>query len=386
MPPEPLMLKDMTESADWAGYRENHYARNNTTAHLENLERFNALMENRDGLPSHRWRYELQEAMTTDDFPLMFGDSVARELLSHYKAVQPKMMQILRKRTPVDDFRTIKTFRKGGYATMRLQQVGEKGEYLAQEYEEDRTQYNLAKWGRQLDFSWEAYLNDDLGMFSECARDLATAVQNTIEWYITSLFWNAAGPIAANFGNAAAATAGLSIGALETAYEQMIAYRHPDTNEPIMNAPKYLVVPPALKFTAEQILKSVTKQWMSDHAVAAMWGTHRAFPTTNVIAQQGLELIVNEWQPFIDTTSPTTAWALFSDPKQIAAGEISFLKGHETPEICMKSSDKVGVGGNGLLDAFTGDFATDNIFYRVRHVFAGAAVETRACWASDGTT
>jgi len=385
MPPEMLTLKEMSDSAEWVGYRENHLSRLNTAEHLANLERFVGLIENRDGLPSHRWRYELQEAMTTSDFPYMFGDSVARDLLSHYKAVQPKMMKILRKRTPVDDFRTIKTFRKSGYVTMRLQQVQEKGEYLAQEYEEDRTQYSLAKWGRQLDFSWEAYLNDDLGMFSQCAQDLATAVQNTIEWYITSLFWNAAGPIAANFGNAAAATAGLTIGALETAFEQMIAYRHPDTNEPIMNLPKYLVVPPALKFTAEQILQSVQKMWISDHAVAAAAGTQFALPTTNVIAKQGLELIVNEWQPFIDTTSPTTAWALFSDPTQIAAGEISFLKGNENPEICMKSSDKVSVGG-GPLSAFTGDFATDNIFYRVRHVFAGSAVETRACWASDGTT
>jgi len=385
MPLEMMTLKEMNESADWAGYKENHLARVNTPDHLARLDQFNGLMENRDRLPTHRWLYQLQEAMTTSDFPLLFGDSVARELLSHYKAVQPKMMRILRPRTPVADFRTIKTFRKSGFVTMRLQQVGEKGEYLAQEYEEDRTQYELKKWGRQLDFSWEAFLNDDLGLFSQCAQDLATAVQNTIEWYITSMFWNAAGPIAANFGNAAAATAGLTIGALETAYEQMIAYRHPDTNEPIMNAPKYLVVPPALKFTAEQILKSVTKQWITDLNAAGAFAPV-AMPTRNVIAEQGLELIVNEWQPFVDTTSPTTAWALFSDPKQIAAGEISFLKGHENPEICMKNSDKVGLGGTGELSSFTGDFATDNIFYRVRHVFAGAAVEPQACWASDGTT
>ncbi len=37
--------------------------------------------------------------------------------------------------------------------------------------------------------------------------------------------------------------------------------------------------------------------------------------------------------------------------------------GQEDPEICMKDSDKVTVGG-GALSPFSGDFATDNIFYR----------------------
>ena len=382
MPPERLMLREMADT-QWDGFQVQ--ARNNSPERLAGLDRFTTLIENRNGLAYHTWMRDLHEAMTTADFPLMFADSVARELLSHYKAVQPKMMQILRKRTPVADFRQIKTFRKSGFVTMRLQQVQEKGEYQAQKYEEDQTAYYLKKWGRQLDFSWESFLNDDLGMFSQCAQDLNTAVQNTLEWYITSMFFNAAGPIAANFGNAAAATAGLTIGALETAYEAMIAYRHPDTNEPIMNAPKYLVVPPGLRFTAEQILKSVTKQWITDLNAAGAFAPV-AMPTRNVIAEQGLQLIVNEWQPFVDlTANNNTTWCLFSDPAQIAAGEISFLKGHENPEICMKSSDKVSVGG-GDLAPVTGDFATDNIFYRVRHVFAGTAVETRAAWASNGTT
>ena len=119
MPPQPITLKEMSEDAQWVGFQENHYARNNSAAHLENLDRFNGLIENRDGLRTHAWLFRLQEAMTTSDFPYMFADSVARELLSHYKAVQPKMMQILRKRTPVADFRTIKTFRKSGYVSMR---------------------------------------------------------------------------------------------------------------------------------------------------------------------------------------------------------------------------------------------------------------------------
>jgi len=375
-------LQNMSESADWQGYRANMPG--NTSDYLRRLDRCVALIENRDGLPTHRWRYELQEAMTTDDFPNLFGDAVSRELLSHYKATEPNLLQILRQRT-VSDFRTIKTFRKGGFLTQRLQKVTEKGEYLASSIDIEQTEYTLDKYGRQVDFSWEAYLNDDLGAFSDIGQDLGQAVINTENAGITEMFFAAAGPIAATFDNAAAATGGLRIGTLETGVEAMMAYTHPDTGHPINNWPKYLMVPPSLQMTALQILNSTHKMWISDEAAVAALGTQFALPTTNVIAQAGLQLIVNPWMPIVNTTNGATAWALFSDPNQIAAGEFARLRGHESPEIWMKSPDAVQVGG-GAVDPFSGDFATDNIFYRIRHVFAGQAVEPRAAYASLGTT
>ena len=383
MPPEPRTLQNLSESADWQGYRANMPGV--TSDYLRRLDRCVALIENRDGLPTHRWEYELREAMTTDDFPNLFGDTINRELLSHYKAAEPNLLPILRQRT-VSDFKPIKTFRKGGFLTMSLQEVTEKGEYLASTIDVEQTEYELKKYGRQVDFSWEAYLNDDLGLFSDIGQDLGQAVINTENRHITSMFFAAAGPIAATFGNAAAATGGLRIGTLETGVEAMLAYTHPDTAEPINNWPKYLMVPPALEMTARQILGSTHKMWLADadHDVAAL-GSQFALPTTNVISQIGLQLIVNPWMPVINTTTPATAWALFSDPAQIAAGEFARLRGHESPEIWMKSADAVQVGG-GAVSPFQGDFATDNIFYRIRHVFQGQTVEPRAAYASTGTT
>ncbi len=378
---DPLNMLELMETADWKGFRETHgcgpgadYARR--------MDSFMGLMENRDGLRVDRWRYEITEAMTTSDFANLFGDAVARDLLSHYKAVQPNMERILRKRPGIHDLtRTIKTFRKGGFVTMRMQKVAEKAEYLAAEYDVEQTTYKLAKYGKQVDFAWEAFLADDLGLFSQLGQDLATASVNTRQHHITSLFFTAAGPTAAVFGNAAASTAALTIGNLETAVQEMRAFRHPDTNEPIMNAPKFLVVPPGLEFTARQILTSANKMWLraGDADVGPL-----PFPTTNVIGSIGLELIVNDWQPFIDTTTPLTAWSLYSDPAQIAVGEFATMAGHEGPQIWLKSADAVQLGG-GEVSPFSGDFKTDNVFYRIRDVFQGKAVETRAAWASTGT-
>jgi len=92
-------------------------------------------------------------------------------------------------------------------------------------------------------------------------------------------------------------------------------------------------------------------------------------------------LIIDPYLTIIDTANgnPLTAvggWYLFSDPRELAVIEAAHLRGHERPEICMKNSDKVTVGG-GAINPMAGDFATDNIFYRVRLIFGGTTLDWR---------
>ncbi len=382
--PDPTTLMELMESDDWTGYRETHQM-GFGPGHARRIDAFVGMMENRDRMPNHRRVHEISEAMTSSDFPLLFADSINRDLLTNYRAVQPNMERILRKRPGILDMkRAIQTFVKGGLTTMRMQQVKEKGEYLADKTAVDLTTYLLNKYGKQLDWSWETFLADDLGLFSNFGQDLATSSVNTRQHHITSQFFTAAGPIAAAFGNAAASTAALTINNLIAARAAMRAFRHPDTNEPIMNNPVFLVVDPALEGDAETVLSSPNQVWISDHAAAAAVGTAFPLGTTNIASRLGLTLIVNPWQSFVDTTSGTTAWSLYSDPAQIAVGEFSTLSGHETPQIVMKAPDTVSVGG-APTSPTSGDFATDNIFMRIRDIFKAKTVEPRAAWASDGT-
>ena len=146
-----------------------------------------------------------------------------------------------------------------------------------------------------------------------------------------------------------------------------------------MNRAKYLVVPPALELTARQILTSTTKQWLEYVTrAAASAATVYPMPTTNVIAQYGLELIVEPWLSIAGLDGYTAnTWYLFAEPRNIAAIECDYLEGHERPEICMKASNKVTIGG-GAIGPMTGDFATDNIFYRVRQCFGANKLDWRA--------
>ena len=349
------------------------------------------LLENREGLLPHRWEYRLKEAITTSTFPDLFGNVIERELIARYKecvADWKAYFRIARLR----DFRPVRRHKVQGNDD-RLDVVTEKGEYLVGQPQECYLYYSLDKYGRQFDISWEAVINDDLGAFDDIAARFATAAVRTEAFNATGTFVAATGPHTGLFGNTITdacdsqvitnlGTLPLTILNLETTMELMAA-QVDVFGEPLCIRGVHLVVPPALEFTARQILTSTTKMWI-DNALAA--AAARAYPMTNVISQVGLQLHVDPYIPVIDVSgNQATTWYLFADPSQVAAMEFGYLRGHETPEICMKASDKVSMGG-GALSPFTGDFVSDNIFYRVRIVKGSLRIDPRAAYSQDGTS
>jgi hypothetical protein len=339
-----------------------------------------SLIENHKGLSHRVWKYRMEEAMTTDSFPLLFADSLNRELLNAFASIGTPLAPLFHKKM-MSDFKTDKMFRTEGM-TKRLQKVLEKGEYLAREEGEEKVDITLEKYGAQCDFSWEAYLGDDLGAFQRFPKSLADSAVNTEAWLQTSIYIGATGPIAATFVDAADGAAAilalpLTIANLETAIETMGEYT--SSGEPIISSPTYLVVPPALRITAQNILTSVEKAWTAGGAAAAV-----DHATANTV-RNGISLIVDPWIPVIATTGTVgqTCWFLATKPSDIPSAAFGKLVGNEAPALFMKSSDAVRVGG-GVVSPYEGDFATDNIFYKVRHCMAAVALEPRGLIGSWG--
>ena len=333
------------------------------------------LIDNADRMPVRQWQWKMQEAMTTSDFPLLFGDVLDRQVLAAYKAVDPVWKAFTKRSTVPRIYPQVGGYRfaiTGG--DQYLAEVPEKGEYLASERNEARYPVYVKKYGRQFDISWEAIINDDLGALQDTPVRFARAAVRT-EHRLVSGTYVADLVAAANLyaaGNANSGALPLTIANLENTVEAMAAFL--DANgEPIMNRPKYLVVGPGLEFTARQILTSATKAWVNDAVAAAV-----PMPTANVISQYGLQLVIDPYIP-IYAPAAVLSWFLFADPNDIAALEVDYLVGHERPEICMKASDKVSIGG-GLIGPMEGDFATDNIFYRVREVFGCNRLDYRATY------
>ena len=341
------------------------------------------LLANAQGLPSHKHEYLLREALTTSDFPYLFGDALDRQVLAQYKATDSTWKKYVRTSTvprlapQVGGYRFAIT---GG--DQRLDRVMEKGEYLASTRDETRYALYVYKYGRQFDISWETMINDDLGALQDTPMRFAKAALRTEQYTVINQFadddgTHGAGNLydKATAGEINGSVALLTIANLEAGLEAMASWTDAG-GSPIMNRAKYLVVPPALEMTARQILTSATKMWMATGDTDAVIGP---YPTTNVVSQMGLELIVEPWLPIVDTTNGDTAWYLFADPSDIAALEAGYLRGHERPEICMKASDKVSVSG-GPIGPMSGDFATDNVFYRVRHCFGICELDWRATY------
>jgi len=333
------------------------------------------ILSNARGLPPHVHEFQVREVLTTADFPLLFGDITDRSMITTFCSLEANWKKYAKAKPTNKNFLPANIFSMYG-GTQALDRVAEKGEYLASTREELRYQIALYKYGRQFDISWESIVNDELGALTDTPARFAraaalTELQTMIALYANDVGAHIEGAGGALYQNLINSVAGaLTIATLETGLEMMAALTDA-VGDPCPQQMKYLVVPPALEMTARQILTSGLKMW-TDGA-----GALSVHPTTNVVSQMGLELIVEPYLQILNAGGTgLTGWYLFADPNQTTALEYAHLVGHENPEICMKSSDKVSVGG-GDLGPMSGDFATDNIFYRVRHVFGATKMDWR---------
>ncbi len=100
----------------------------------------------------------------------------------------------------------------------------------------------------------------------------------------------------------------------------------------------------------------------------------------------------------MDTTHGQTGWYLFANPANgRPALQQSFLRGHESPEMFMKLPNNVAIGegrmgpGAGVMPGSTsanpmeGDFETDAICYKIRHVLGGTLLDEKMAVASNGS-
>ena len=363
----------------WAGFRHVNTKQFGEAA----LARTINLLNNADRLPRHRHEFLLQEAVTTSDFPNLFGGVLDVTMYGLYRAALPEW----RRYTPtgvLSDFRIADVEKVSGNEQL-LAAVPEKTEYPLSAMAEGRYHRQLFKRGRQFDISWEAIVNDRLGAFDGFANRFASAALYTEAFLVTSMYCGAAAPNAALFGapvvDAADGANVTNLGILPLTITnlattlQLMASQVDVQGRPLGIRGLHLVVPPMLEFTARAILTSAFEQ--STAAVTPL-------PTVNVMSQLGIQLHVD---PLIPVVMPVAAanrtWFLFADTVQGKWGQMDFLRGHESPEICMKASNKASVGG-GSIGPFEGDFETDDIMWRVRHCLGGSVLDPRMAYAQVG--
>lgn len=324
--------------------------------------------------------FRLMEAMSTSDFPQLFGDILDRQVLANYQET-PTSWQNYCRRATVPDFRTVKRFRVDGGESY-LEEVAQGAPYPEANVTDDEYSYAVVKYGRRMPFTWESMVNDDLQALKDIPERFGRAARRSEERFATTLFVDTNGPHASLYtgGNANIVTGNpaLSIAGLQTAF-QVLGAMLDSGGDPIAIDAVELVVPPALEVTAQNILNA-TEIW----ATTAGGASGQEIHTANWMRSR-LRLSVNPYIPIVAATADgNTSWYLFANPNSgRPALEMGFLRGHETPEIFMKSSNAQRVGG-GMTDPMDGDFDTDSIDYKVRHVFGGSRIDPKMTVASEG--
>lgn len=339
---------------------------------------------------SKRGTLNFQEALTTSDFPNLFGDIIDRQLLANYLET-PQVYRAFCRIATVADFRTVKRFVVNGSEAV-LVKVAEQGEYPESKVVDAKYSYSVVKYGRKIPFSWEAITNDDLDALKDIPARFGKAARRTESKFATTLYCGTTGPDSTLYSNtnknivnttngAASNNPVLSITALQDAMKVIAAQLDADS-EPIYIDAVTLVVPPALEITALNILN--TTQILIDPNASAGTAQQKLF-TENWMRNR-VKLAVDPYIPIVASSSNgSTSWFLFADPGVgRPALEVGFLRGHETPEVFMKVGNAMRVGGGGA-DPLMGDFDTDSLQYKVRHVLGGVAEDPKSTVASNGS-
>lgn len=343
--------------------------------------------------------YHLKEVMTTSDFPYLFGDILDRSVLAAYQE-WPSTWTSVAKRATVTDFRDAKVYPPTYGADGVLDEVQQAEEYPdAAVYEQAPITWNVKKYGRKVPFSWESIINDDLDMLKDIPVRLGRAARRTEANLVTSLYVGVSGPLSTmyhnNYGNIVNTANGassnnpvLGIVGLQDAYT-VLSKMTDESGQPIMRDVITLVVPPALEITARNILNATEIRATQLGAGGSPDnGSGLGYQELSVAnwMRNRVQLVVDPYIPLKATSANgNTSWFLFADPNYSReAIRIGFLRGHETPEIWMKSPNAVRVGG-GEVNALDGDFDTDAVTYRVRHVVGATKIDPKSTVASNGS-
>lgn len=311
--------------------------------------------------PEH---WGLRESVSTASWTEMLGDSITRRMIAEYNHPDFQTWKLLcTDIVPVQDFRTQRRMRVGGYGN--LPSVGEGATYqpLASPPDEEAT-YAPAKYGGLEDLTLETIVNDDVGAVRRIPVALGRAARRTIY----DAVWN--GIIAGNatctydstplfdvtHGNTATtALSAASLLTVENAMRDQKPYAEAAHVLGASNMPKILAVPNELRDVAFRLTQSQVMSQASSYDATE----------PNIHYGRYQVVVIDDWTNDKD-------WYAFADPRQTPFLEAGFLNGREEPELYVQ--DQANVGSN---------FTADKVTYKIRHIWGFGILDHRGAYRMD---
>lgn len=303
----------------------------------------------------------LREALTVSDFPHYFERILSRMMYDRYQYRRSDWRDYTYA-DQVPDYSLAERFRMS--EVERLEKRRDKEEAYATYLTESVVQVAVDDYAKQIDFSRRILKNDDLGAFKDVPLKLADSARRFEDVFVSASYDNALTQAALiALGVNYAGNGRLTTQHLATAINAF-TQRLDGMGYPLNITPIYLVIPPVLELTANQILQSDRIAELATNA-------------KNVL-QNRVQVKID---PYIGFTLPNIPWYLFADPSAVPGVSVVRMQGEtEEPKLYTKAPDKVPMtvsGGLGAADWRLGSFISGDIEIEVE-IRIGTRVDAAA--------
>jgi hypothetical protein len=321
----------------------------------------------------------LAEAFSTSDFTLAAFATIDTEMMKQYDEL-PSVWRQYTSVTTVNDFRPKRLLDKWRN-TIGYEPVPELTEYPAEDSRGNAT-YNISvsKMGRRFALSWESWINNEAiqeledlpGVLARQARESESinAVANLVAANrngVNTDFFKA--------GNNNAPTAlPLTLDNLDAVLGAMAAKKSAISGRVVASPDLIVVVPKALERAIQRILAIRT--------IRKTDGSNELEYDNYVNVDYVVDPMLDYWNT--GSKSATTWYVLPKPASNRPAVWAAFLRGHEVPDLRVKSSGGQRVGG-GEVSPLEGSFEADDIQYRGRHVLGHQVGDPTFTYASNGS-
>lgn len=301
----------------------------------------------------------LTEALDSTSFDQILGDSITRRMVAEYAAgSQAQWRGTIADVVPVNDFRTQRRMRFGGYGN--LSTVGQGAPYpaLTSPTDEEAT-YAPAKRGGTEQLTIEMIANDDVGAIRRIPTKLARAASQTLYEFVfdfmrtNATIYDSTALAAAGHGNNISTTAlsNTQLGILRLAIKNQTDM----SNGKRLGLPsRYLWIPSDLEELAFWLTTSNLALPDSSIASTAASGAPNFVRKLSIVPQ-----VVDYW------TDANNYW-LTSSVQDTPMIEIGFLGGREEPELFVQDQPNAG-----------SLFSNDVITWKIRHIYGGGVLDFR---------
>lgn len=341
----------------------------------EVAEKFNWIDRQMDGIGAVGNNEQLAEVMTSADFTYAIMEFVQRKLLPGYEKKRFNFEPLVTNDT-VPNFLLVTRY-QNRCGVDDLEYVGEKGQARpGSVHDATKRQWQVFRWEKQYDFSYEALKNDDIGYFQDVAMKMGESARRTLEKFVSRLYTNALSITQLTGAGALYSTTGRLTTARVSTARMAYNQRTDACSEPINARLVYVVGHSGLADTAATILNSTQVAELATNAV-------------NVVTFTWIE------DPYITGTAPNLPWWAFTGPQNgINTLILARMQGVPAPVIVRKKSDIEAVtsilGAGRPVDPILGDFDTGNVVLKVMDVWGtyistGNLSDIRGAYYSAGT-